>query len=93
MEEVNQEVDLKVGLVKIGEQRCNNWEVAQKKFREYLEDGTKQNKCKNFKQSKIQSELLKDVYDDEYRWLQCNADAKKTGAIFNLQEQKVEIIR
>ena len=47
----------------------------------------------NFKQSKIQSELLKDVDDDEHRWLQCNADAKKTGAIFNLQQQKVETTR
>ena len=49
MEEVNQEVDLKVGLVKIGEQRCNNWEVVWKKFIKYLEDGAKQNKSKNFK--------------------------------------------
>ena len=92
MEEVSQEVDLKVVLVKVGEQRCNNWEVTWKKFREYLEDGRKQNKSKNFKQSKIQSELLKDVDDDEHRWFQCNAVAKKTGAIFNLQEQKVETI-
>ena len=37
--------------------------------------------CKNFKQNKIQSELLRDVDDDEYRWLECNADARKTRAI------------
>ena len=49
MEEVSQEVDLKVALVKVGEQRCNNWEVTWKKFREYPEDGRKQNKSKNFK--------------------------------------------
>ena len=81
MEEVNQEVDFGVGVVKIGEKRCNNWKVTWKKFRKYLEDGRKQNKCKNFKQNKIQSELLKDVDDDECRWLQCNADARKTRAI------------
>ena len=74
MEEVNQRVDFEIGMVNIGEQRCNNWEVTWKKFRKYLEDGRKQNKCKNFKQNKIQSELLKDVDDDEHRWLQCNAD-------------------
>ena len=45
----NQEVDFEVGVVKIGEQRSNNWEVAWKKFREYLDDGRKQSKCKNFK--------------------------------------------
>ena len=81
MEEVNQEVDFGVGVVKIGETRCNNWEVTRQKFRKYLEDGRKQNKCKNFKQNKIHSELLKDVDYDEYRWLQCNADARKTRAI------------
>ena len=81
MDEVNQEVDFGVGVVKIGEKPCNNWEVTWKKFRKYLEDGRKQNKCKSFKQNKIQSELLKDVDDDEYRWLQCNAKPRKTRAI------------
>ena len=49
MDEVNQEVDFGVGVVKIGEKPCNNWEVTWKKFRKYLEDGRKQNKCKSFK--------------------------------------------
>ena len=48
MEEANQEVDFEVRAVKIGKQWWNNWEVAWKKFREYLDDGRKQNKCKNF---------------------------------------------
>ena len=55
--------------------------------------GEKQNKCKNFKQKEIQSELLKGLDDDEHRWLQCNTDAAKTAATFNLQEQMVETIR
>ena len=93
MEEVNQEVDFEIEVVKIGEQRCNNWEVTWKKFRKYLEEREKQSKCKNFKQNKIQSELMKDVDEDEHRWLQCNSEARKTGAIFNLQEQMVETIR
>ena len=38
MEEVNQEVDLKIGAVKIGEPRCSNWEVTWKKFRKYLQN-------------------------------------------------------
>ena len=49
MEEVNQEVDFRVGVVKIGEKRFNNWEVTWKKIRKYLEDGRKQNKCKDLK--------------------------------------------
>lgn len=39
IEEVNQEVDLEVGAVKIVEQRCNNWKEAWKKLRKYMEDG------------------------------------------------------
>ena len=39
MEGVNEEVDFEVGAVKIGERRCNNWEVAWKKFKQFLEDG------------------------------------------------------
>ena len=50
MEEVKQEVDFKVGVVKIGEQRCNNWEVAWKKLKTFLEDGGKQSKSKIFKE-------------------------------------------
>ena len=44
MEKVNQEVDFEVGVVKSGEQRCNNREVAWKKLKKFLEDGGKQNK-------------------------------------------------
>ena len=39
IEEVNQEVDLEVGAVKIVEQQCNNWNEAWKKLRKYMEDG------------------------------------------------------
>ena len=62
-------------------------------MRKYLEDGKNKNKCENFKEKKIQGELLKDVDDDEHRWLQCNTDARKTAASFLLQEQMVKIIR
>ena len=39
MERVNQIVNSKVGAVKVGEQLCNDWEVACKKSKKYLEDG------------------------------------------------------
>ena len=47
MEEVNQEVDFEVGVIKSGEQRCNNWEAAWKKLKKFLEDGGKQSKWKS----------------------------------------------
>ena len=72
MEEVNQEVDSGVGVVMIGEKR---WEVTWKKFRKYLEDERKKN------MKKLQIELLRDVDDDECRWLECNVNAKKIRAI------------
>ena len=96
IEEVNQEVDLEVGAVKIVEQRCNNWKEAWKKLRKYMEDGGVgggQNKKKNFKEKKVQSELLKNVDDDEHRCFHCNADPKKTAAILNQQHQMIETIK
>ena len=53
MEEVNRKVHFEVGVFKIGEQRCSDWEVTWKKLRKYLEDGENQNKCENFKEKKI----------------------------------------
>ena len=54
---------------------------------------SKMGESKNFIYKKIQSELLKDVHGDKHRSLQCNADTKKTAAIFSLQEQMVETTR
>ena len=94
MERVNQVVDSKVGAVKIGEQLCNDWEVACKKSKKYLEDGRSKTDGKASKRKKkMVNKLLKDIDDDEHRWLQCNRDPKKTAVIFNLQEQMVETIR
>ena len=45
------------------------------------------------REKKKLNELLKDIDDDEHKWLQCNTDPKKTAVIFNLQEQMVETIR
>ena len=50
--EVNQEVDFGVGVVKIGEKRCNNWEVTWKKFRKYLEDGGSKTNAKTSNRTK-----------------------------------------
>lgn len=52
-----------------------------------------QNKKKNFKEKKVQSELLKNVDDDEHRYFHCNADPKKTAAILNQQHQMIETIK
>lgn len=66
--------------------------MAWKKLKKYLEDGWKQNRWKNFKEKRMQRKLLEDCDDDgdEYRWLQCKTDPKKTAAIFDLQMQLVE---
>ena len=55
--------------------------------------GGEQNKKKNFKEKKVQSELLKNVDDDEHRCFHCNADPKKTAAILNQQHQMIETIK
>ena len=55
--------------------------------------GGEQNKKKNFKEKKVQSELLENVDDDEHRCFHCNADPKKTAAILNQQQQMIETIK
>ena len=52
MERVNQVVNSKVGAVKIGEQLCNDWEVACKKSKKYLEDGRSKTDGKASKRKK-----------------------------------------
>ena len=67
MEEVNQVIAFEVGMVKTGKQQYNNWEVAWKKLKKYLEEREKQNRRKISKEKKMQKDLVKDVDDDEYR--------------------------
>ena len=52
MERVNQIVNSKVGAVKVGEQLCNDWEVACKKSKKYLEDGRSKTDGKASKRKK-----------------------------------------
>ena len=53
----------------------------------------KPKQMEQLQKEKMRKERLKDIDDDEHRWLQCNTDPKKTAAIFNLQEKMVETIR
>ena len=52
-----------------------------------------QSRWKSLKEKQMQKERLKDIADDEHKWLQCNTDPKNTAAIFNLQEKMVKTIR
>ena len=52
-----------------------------------FKEGTKELRRKRFDEKKIQSEIVSGYTEEDYRWLKCNANPKKTAAIFNLQEQ------
>lgn len=54
--------------------------MAWKKLKKYLEKRRKENKWKSLKEKKTQSELIKNVDDDEHMWFQCNTDPRKTAA-------------
>ena len=45
---------------------------------------------KRFDEKKVQSEIVSGYAEQLYGWLECNTDPKKTGAIFNMQEQMIE---
>lgn len=38
----------------------------------------------------MQSEIVAGYTEEDYVWLKCNTDTKKTAAIFNMQEQMIE---
>ena len=38
----------------------------------------------------MQSEIVSGYTEEDYGWLECNTDPKKTAAIFNMREQMIE---
>ena len=50
----------------------------------------KSSKLNRLSEKKMQSEITLTYTEEDYGWLICNTDPRKTASIFNLQEQMVE---
>ena len=55
-----------------------------------LSEGQKLNKQQSLNEKELQSEIPKQYGDEDYGWLKCNTEPRKTSSIFALQEQMIE---
>ena len=78
------------GSVTFGEEKYTEWKAAWKTLKNILNEGQKRNKQQNLNEKELQSEIPKQYGDDDYEWLKCNTDPRKTSSIFTLQEQMIE---
>ena len=87
---VNALVEFNEGSVIVDEERYTEWKIGWKKLKRILSHGQKRNKQQSFAEKALQSEIPKQYVDDDYEWLKCNTDPRKTASIFVVQEQMVE---
>lgn len=78
------------GFVEWGEQRYDNWKVIWRKLKKEIKEGAKKVRLKKFDKKKMQSEITSGYTTEDYGWLSCNTDPRKTAAIFSMLEQMVE---
>ena len=83
-------VEFDEGSVTINEERYTDWKLGWKKLKKILCEGQKRNKQQSFAEKVLQSEIPKQYVADDYEWLKCNTDPRKTASIFSVQEQMVE---
>ena len=55
-----------------------------------MSEGQKRHKQQSLAEKELQSEIPKQYSEDDFGWLKCNTDPRKTSAAFALQEQMIE---
>ena len=83
-------VEFDEGSVTINKERYTDWNLGWKKLEKILCEGQKRNKQQSFAEKVLQSEIPKQYVADDYEWLKCNTNPRKTASIFSVQEQMVE---
>ena len=78
------------GVVMIGEEHITEWKAGWKMLKKILKEGQKRNKQRSFEEMDLQREVPRQYKEDDYTWLKCNTDPRKTASIFALQEQMIE---
>ena len=78
------------GAVIISENRQTEWKAGWQTLKEILAEGQKRNRKRSFAEKKLQSEVRSQYEEEDYGWLKCNTDPRKTASIFALQERMIE---
>ena len=90
MRDVNTIVSFDEGSIAIGEEKCTDWKDGWKNLKKILNEGQKRNKQQSLREKQLQSKIPKLYGEDDFGWLKCNTDPRKTSSIFALQEQMIE---
>ena len=90
MRDVNTIVSFDEGSIAIGEEKCTDWKDGWTNLKKILNEGQKRNKQQSLREKQLQSEIPKLYGEDDFGWLKCNTDPRKTSSIFALQEQMIE---
>ena len=90
MRDVNTIVSFDEGSIAIGEEKCTDWKDGWTNLKKILNEGQKRNKQQSLGEKQLQSEIPKLYGEDDFGWLKCNTDPRKTSSIFALQEQMIE---
>ena len=90
MRDVNTIVSFDEGSIAIGEEKCTDWKDGWTNLKKILNEGQKRNKQQSLGEKQLQSEIPKLYGEDDFEWLKCNTDPRKTSSIFALQEQMIE---
>ena len=90
MRDVNTIVSFDEGSIAIGEEKCTDWKDGWANLKKILNEGQKRNKQQSLGEKQLQSEIPKLYGEDDFGWLKCNTDPRKTSSIFALQEQMIE---
>ena len=90
MRDANTIVSFDEGSIAIGEEKCTDWKDGWKNLKKILNEGQKRNKQQSLGEKQLQSEIPKLYGEDDFGWLKCNTDPRKTSSIFALQEQMIE---
>ena len=79
MRSVNAKLAFNEGSVTIDEERYTEWKAAWKKLKKILREEQKRNKQQSLSEKELQSETPKQYGDEDYGWLKCNTDPRKTS--------------
>ena len=84
------EVQFGKGFIEWDGERYDNWKLIWRKLKKDVKEGAKEDRSRKFAEKKMQSEITSGYTNEDYGWLKCNTDPKKTAAIFSMQEQMAE---
>ena len=81
MKKIQEDVEFGIGRIRIRPKHHENWRAVWKTSTKMINHGTKRNKVESSRTKVLQSEIPLGFDKDDYGWLRCNSDRRKTASI------------